>query len=268
MPEGTLLILCEGDLENAVIKQFLQIYWSQRFSHCEVVNYGGAGNLKTKFASDAFHELTADPQASVLCLIDLYEEPFAVYDKAKMSPTEGFIALREVLLARMPAKFHPRFGAFPVVMEPETWLLADSTLQSGKIGKRYSEPENIDHPTAELERRLSRYKKLIDGTNLFARASAKRVYEDNCPHFIKLVDWLITPPPPPQTYPEELKKRREAYDAKLEELMNAKEEAWEKSEDALRTDRLDEAIKWEDEATNLEAQINEHSKSMGDIFSD
>ena len=133
MPGGTLYIFCEGHTEEAVLKNFLRPYWSKRFLDCEVIRYDGAGDLKVNFAADATRELRTEPDAAVLCLVDLYEEPFGVYDKKRMSIEKGFDTVRRQLQGRIDPELWPRFGAFPVVMEPETWLLADEQIQR-KIG--------------------------------------------------------------------------------------------------------------------------------------
>src|SRR5579859_4117866 len=120
-----LLILCEGDLEQGILKQFLKPYWEQRFDTVEVINYRGNGGLKSNFALDTERQLKQEPESSVLCLVDLHEEPFNLYNRGKMSPEVGFQTIQEFMRTHIEIQFHHRFGAFPIVMEIETWLLAD-----------------------------------------------------------------------------------------------------------------------------------------------
>ena len=131
-----LLILCEGETERRVIKAFLKPYWEQRFDSAEVIAYEGNGDLKRHFAKDTQDQLASDPGSSVLCLVDLYEEPFKVYALSKMSVEQGFQAVQSYMYGAVDHRFHPRFGAFPVVMEIETWLLADDNSMQLIVGKR------------------------------------------------------------------------------------------------------------------------------------
>lgn len=170
MPNNVLYIFCEGHTENAVLKNFLRNYWEIRFSDCEVIRYSGAGDLMAKFVTDAIHIFRTEPEASVVCLLDLYEEPFEVYDKNKMTHAEGFVAVKEQLDARIKYEYSHRFGAFPIVMEIETWLLADPKVQS-QINQYYPSPESIEHPAQEFKKWQGNYNKRIDGTNLFNNSS-------------------------------------------------------------------------------------------------
>jgi hypothetical protein len=192
-----LLILCEGDTEKRILKSFLQPYWQQRFDTIEVLAYSGNGELKNKFKADVESQLLQESDSSVLCLVDLYEEPFKLYEPHKMTIAEGFEVIQHYMYQQIASKFHNRFGAFPVVMEIETWLFGDEAIQK-HLGENILEPETIKHPCGFLDKnyqsRNRSYGKIIDGVSLFGKADAKRVYDDNCPHFQKLVDWLIAPP--------------------------------------------------------------------------
>ncbi len=216
MPDRMLWILCEGATELAVLKTFLQPYWSVRFAQCEVIRFDGAGDLKNRFKQDAEQPLSDDPACAVLCLLDLHEEPFGVYRRGQMTHAEGFSELQKQLRGRISPEFHPRFGAFPIVMELETWLLADPQIQEQVLKRVYHCPEDIEHPAEEFGRT---YKKLIDGKRLFGQASAKRVYEDNCPYFKMMIDWLITEPAIVQSPQKQAEKRQQgAWDRERERL--------------------------------------------------
>lgn len=259
MPNNFLYIFCEGDTELAVLKNFLRMYWSQRFEDCEVVKFDGGGDLKAKFARDANQIFNAEPDSSILCLLDLYEEPFGVYDKNQMSHEQGFHAVRQQLMAQIKPKHINRFGAFPVVMELETWLIADPNIQR-EITQSYDKPEDIEHPAQELKAWRTHYNKRIDGKNLFNKVSVKRVYEDNCPHFIKIIDWLQTEPektPPPDTT---------EWNEHQAELLIKRDEATRKIEIALSQNDLEEAIRWDEARKDLEEQINQHAKTYRDNF--
>ncbi|MFZ4814881.1 MAG: DUF4276 family protein [Phototrophicaceae bacterium] len=195
---ATLFILCEGETESEVVKQFLYPYWSQHFDRTDLRQYSGAGELKTHFKKESEDYLRQNPEGGVLCLLDLYEEPFRVYDKAKHSHAEGFQQLKALLEAQIDQKLRHRFGAFPVVMEIETWLLADPKIQNDVLKNEWRSPETVEHPAQVINGHYRKgLGKLTNNRQLFPQASAKRVYDDNCPHFKLMIDWLVNPFPIP-----------------------------------------------------------------------
>ncbi len=198
-----LLILCEGDLEKKVLCQFLQPYWSQHFRDCIMVNYEGNGGFKGNVKSDAKRHLSYHKENYVLCLLDLYQAPYEIYDRTRMTHAEGFIALQNILLSYAAPHQQQRFGAFPVVMEIEPWLLADPNIQEKYCGgTAFPLPETEVHPRSALQgifkERRKRYRETIEGAQMFSDASAIRIYEDSAPHFRLIIDWLIAPPRPEQ----------------------------------------------------------------------
>lgn len=266
MTGGTLYIFCEGYTEADTLRTFLQPYWSRRFVACEVIRYVGSGGLMVQFAADAKRELTAEPGASVLCLIDLYKEPFNLYKSGKMSHRHGFELVKQRLEAEIPAIFQTRFGAFPVVMEVETWLLSDQKIQQD-LGVSFQVPEDIEHPAEALRKIRPNYKKRIDGIELFRRASAKRVYDDNCPHFKLMIDWLINPPAkatPPVS--KEVEQREIEWQAKLVELRALYDAA---EQNALRAEEQQDVslwIEWSEKMETYEKAINTHCNTRKDLF--
>jgi hypothetical protein len=236
-----LLILCEGKTEGEVLEEFLKPFWSARFQSVEIQHYTGNGQLGARLKADAELQLRTEADSWVLCLVDLYKEPFRVYNRQRMSIEEGFAAVRKELYLRVDAQYHARFGGFPVVMELETWLLADQHIQQ-RMGSTFTQPENILHPVRELEKwyesRRKAYKKLTSGQLLFREASAERVYADNCPHFNQMADWLRNPPPHLPDYDPE---RRAAFDKKSAELYTDFERLYEAAKDDESLERAIEA---------------------------
>lgn len=239
-----LLILCEGQLEKKVLKPFLQPYClPPRFQSVEVQAYSGNGDLMRHFKGDAETQLRTEPDSSVLCLIDLYNEPFQLYQPKSMTPTEGYQSLKAYMESLIDNRYAGRFAAFPVVMELETWLLADPHLQHS-LGFQVNQPEAVPHPTAFLEQhyagRQQTYRKLTTGVTLFAKASAVRVYEDHCLAFKALVDWLTTSP---QKAPSAESLASRQWKTRLDELysqyerLNAREET-----DSTLRDEVDAAL--------------------------
>lgn len=239
----TLYIFCEGHTEADVLISFLRPYWKQSFTGCEIVRYSGAGDLKAKYVLDATHIFKTEPRAAILCLIDLYEEPFRVYDRDRMGLETGFSALQSALMHPIPPSERHRFGAFPVVMELETWLLADPVLQK-RWQVSYPQPETIYRPSQVLKKILSSgYNKRIDGRRLFGDANAQRVYDDSCPHFRHMIHWLENP------LPELPFKRSVAYLERENQFQRLLDE-YARVNNELNEDTLAEAIA-------LEARIND-----------
>lgn len=190
-----LFIFCEGYVEQENVKNFLRPFWQKRFDDVEPPRrYSGAYDLRNNFKRDA-EILLKNKDWYVLCLLDLYEEPFKIC-KPHMSHAEQFTLVQRYMYEQINPQYHAHFAAIPVVMEIETWILADPVIQKShlRLNDLISSPEEIEHPYAELKRLFGgAYDKRIHGTKLFRLASAQRVYDDNCPHFKQLVDWLVNP---------------------------------------------------------------------------
>ncbi|MFZ4828493.1 MAG: DUF4276 family protein [Phototrophicaceae bacterium] len=254
-----LYILCEGHSEESVLPTFLQPYWSVRFGDCEVARrYDGKDDLKQNFKEDA-HEYLLEPDVFILCLLDLYEAPKEWYNPNQHNRETGFELVQQRLYDQIDPIYHRRFGGFAVVMELETWLLADSKLQQEVFHREYPQPETIHHPAAELKKVYSGYSKLLNASTLFGKASAKRVYDDNCPHFRKLVEWLITDPTEYERM--RVKNDHRQRNQKITEQVNAlqakADEAYKRSKVYLEQGLLDEAIEWEEQGKEYDRQINE-----------
>ena len=181
-----LTILCEGDTEERVLKDFLQPYCTE-FESVQVISSKGASKLKGEFKDIAELTLKSDEEAIVICLIDLYEAPFS-YPKRVQESSDPLIAqynyIKKYMEEKIAEPLQERFYAFPVVMELETWLLADvdnlNTFCRTQNIKPYPEPETIEHPVKELKDLSRRYRnreysKVIDGQELFKRIDAKTV---------------------------------------------------------------------------------------------
>ncbi|MCK6578877.1 MAG: DUF4276 family protein [Anaerolineae bacterium] len=176
---SVLLILCEGETEKHVLKSFLQPYTSRRFTDVEILAYDGNGDLKTNFKADAERQLKTEPSSSVICLVDLHEEPFGVVEPS-MNTHDAFAAVQKFMRNSIDARYRARFGAFPVVMEPETWLLADSTVMAFLKLPVQPAPESIKRPAAWLEREIQGgYKKGSRAQTVFRKCGATRVFDDN-----------------------------------------------------------------------------------------
>lgn len=198
MSVESLTILVEGDTEQHVVKQFLLPFWSQRFTRCTVVNYRGSGNLVSRYVRDC-EKLLAQAHQAVLILIDIKNDPYNI-QQSTPSAVDAYQQLQQRLYAGLNRSESPRLGIFPVVVEIETWLLADPEIQR-TLGKTYTQPEIINNPEEILQNGLTGYRKGLSARRYFEQADVQRVYADNCPHFILLADWLTGKEPTHPTNP-------------------------------------------------------------------
>jgi hypothetical protein len=151
----------------------------------------------------AEQELVDDDEVIVFCLIDLLEAPFK-FSKEIESDPDPYLAryayIQRYMQEQIAESLRNRFYGFPVVMELETWLLADTQALNEYFRpesiKPWPNPESVLRPAEELSRlmwriRKNKYKKTLHGPAIFKSASAVRVYEDACPHFVLMIDQLL-----------------------------------------------------------------------------
>lgn len=200
-----LVILCEGPTEKAVLKDFLQPF-CLHFQSVRVRNFYGNAKLIKHFKEIAeLDYLAVDESTIVFCLIDIYQAPLAFPQTvdAMANPLDAQYAfIKDYFEKQIDSQYGQRFFAFPVVMEVETWLLADSEGLNAYFKpnkqqriKAYPKPEAIEHPkqaTKDLWKRfrVTDYNEHSDGAKIFKQISAERVYQDTCPHFEMLVNKL------------------------------------------------------------------------------
>lgn len=263
-----LTILCEGETEERVLKDFLKPYCAG-FDGVRVVTTGGANKLKSAFKDLAEMTLEADTDAVIFCLIDVYQAPFSPYPKPVEEhpnpPLARYSYIQRYMQEKIAPSLRERFFAFPVLMEIETWLLADVDALNDYFSppaqqrlKARSTPESVEHPAEELKRLMLRfkkreYRKTKDGQLLFRRASAKRVYDDECPHFeaminklLELQGWSPEKPTPPFQIPdqelyEELSKQFADWERQKADLQRQQDELWKAIELEFEKDEPDDA---------------------------
>jgi hypothetical protein len=198
-----LVIFCEGITEREVLKAFLKPYWLLVFRDAQIIHYEGNGELKRNFAQDVQTELES-ANTYALCLVDLWGEPFGVYKQGDDIGVR-YQQLQAKLYSLVPEAMHSRFGAFPVVMELETWILAAPDVQK-KFQSPIPNPETIEQPSAKLDELFGKHygknrsysrSKTTEGRELFSKlVTAQVVYDDNCPHFQQIIHWLQNPKNP------------------------------------------------------------------------
>lgn len=198
-----LVILCEGQTEKAVLKDFLAPFCTG-FQRVDVVNAGGVSKLIKAYPQLAATELEADETAVVFCLIDLLNSGVRFPKKLDASTDPYFAQVQYIqthFAMNIRDALRPRFFAFAVMMELEAWLLADEQALNAYFKppqpiKRPHNPETILKPAEQLkwwarQFRNEDYVKTLHGRRLFALADAKRVYEDNCKQFIAIIDTML-----------------------------------------------------------------------------
>jgi len=255
-----LFIFCEGFVEQENLKGFLRPYWQQRFDDVELRRYDGAPDLKNRFKKDA-EMLLSDKDWYVLCLLDLFEEPFKIC-KPHMSHAEQFDLVQRYMFERIDSKYHSRFAAIPVVMEIETWILADPALQRSELRTEIANPEDIEHPYVKLKGLYGgHYDKKIQGSMLFRQASAQRVFDDNCPHFRRLIEWLLNPTA--LVVPQEQKDHEQSiqleYEQKAQHIQQLRNRLEHLTENDSVKELLNELIK---DQQVLDAFQKQHSKVL------
>jgi hypothetical protein len=207
MPKVT--ILCEGHTEQKVLREFLAPYCTNL--QVSVQHTGGNAKLKADYKDFAERLLKQDTSGYVICLIDVYQAPF-LYPKSLATSEDAvhaqYVYIKELMESSIDEKVRNRFFAFPVVMELETWILADSVGLGRHLVTSiaaYASPENIVHPVDKLKDLYRQHlrkdytKNVIEIQRLFKSLSSERVYQDNCPHFEELINQLyvlqnLTPP--------------------------------------------------------------------------
>lgn len=196
-----LVIFCEGDTEATVLKKgfgFLDEY-VQRFSTVIIRNYRGSGNFKTSFVVDAKEELQNSPETFVFGLIDLLNSPINKFPPRVENAADPYKAeaafIKKYFEDQLDDESRTRCFVFPVVMEIETWLLADEEAMGILAESPHPVPEEVREPVQYMKSlwkkvRDSGYVKPNSSVELFKRAKATRIYADNCPHFNAIIDKL------------------------------------------------------------------------------
>jgi hypothetical protein len=250
-----LYVFVEGQTEFEVVKHFLQPYWQQRFKKCAVLNFKGNGNLKVRYVAE-IKRVLAQPDHAALLLIDVKEDPFGLHMQSTSS-TEAYHHLRKRMYGGLGMTESDRIGIFPVVVEPETWLIADPTIQNEYLPQAYDHPENETDPAAVIKKYITGYRKGVGARKFFEKASAVQVYKDNCPHFVLLVDWITGKSLPAEPSPAtELSLDRQQ---KIAQLQSKYDSLTEQIETSLKRGQTAGAGVLKAERSSLELQMRDLS---------
>lgn len=265
-----LIILVEGYTELGLKAFFAQEAWQ-----IEIIPCKGADKLLNDFPRRAGLELEGQDETYALCLLD-YDKAAERYPHPHDDISEHVQHIRQVMEAQVEDSLSPRVKCFPIIHEPETWILADEQGLRQYLGlgereyKRPSAPESLSDPKERLKQEFKKkgraYSERTDGPKLLEQAGKLgRVLDDNCPLFKKMWAeiraWQAGPssdPLPPQierlaTLENQLSEKRAALQ-KLLQKSNLKYKL-------LTHEELEDIIREETAISNeiaiLEAQIAE-----------
>lgn len=282
--EKKLIIIGEGKTEYKVLKPFLAPYCTN-FAKIEMLGRPdeprGSGRILTNI-SDIVKLALLDESAVVFCLIDLHNAPFEYPKSVWHDPDtiqSRFDYIQNYFYIRIDKTLHDRFFPWVVVYEIETWLLADIEALRSYFGTKqiqpYPTPESIENPTDEIHKLMERYRdkgykknKAEYAKSLFDKASAERVYDDNCPYFVGLIDALQTVQGIPIVVSQPIAYHR--YPPKLIELLKKLQQVEQEINDLWneieKNSELSELGTYEPELKELEAEAKRLHNLISDFY--
>ncbi|MEM8960919.1 MAG: DUF4276 family protein [Acidobacteriota bacterium] len=195
-----LVLLVEGHSEKQGVGPFLKRWLDKRLTRpigIQPMRFHGWGDLLRELPEHAqriLHGPKSQKIAAVVALLDLYGP---TYPSSVTSATRRYEWLKTTYEQSVGDE---RFRLFAAVHEIEAWLLAQPDVFPPAIQKSLprKKPEsiNFDTPPSKLLNQIyqkqtrRRYKKLADGTQLFAKLDPDRVYE-RCPRFAAMMDEIL-----------------------------------------------------------------------------
>lgn len=196
------VLFVEGHTEK-VLPAFLKRWLDPRLEQpvaIQVVRFEGQAELIRDASQKANLYLNAPKQdvIAVISLLDLYGA-FLPYPSTITSTQERYEWAKQHLENKVN---HPKFRQHFAVHETEAWLLSSLSIFPSDIQKglttKTQKPEsvNFDEPPAKLLDRLytsktnRQYKKIVNGTNLFAKLDPQVAYE-KCPYLKMMLDEML-----------------------------------------------------------------------------
>jgi hypothetical protein len=195
-----LALYVEGPTEDRALPLFLKRWLDHKLSRpvrVKPVNLQGSGNYIRSFAQRAKKDLDSGGLIAVVGLLDLYGVPLQLPPN---STTAAKYTWAKVELERQVGD--PRFRQHFAVHETEAWLLSDPSIFPAAVRQRLEsfadrpESVNFQQPQAKLLRQVysadgREYKKVVDGSALFAKLDPNRAYQ-RCPHLRMLLDDMLS----------------------------------------------------------------------------
>lgn len=195
------ILFVEGHTEKATLAQFLKRWLDPKLPQpvgVKIVRFEGWRNYLDEVATKANLNLTGNRGADVIAvigLLDLYGPTF--YPANATSTDERYAWGKQYIEQQVGnAKFTQHFA----VHETEAWLLSDPSIFPSEVRSalptRPPETVNFNEPPARLLERVyqirlgRRYRKVVDGSNLFLELSPDAAYQQ-CPRFKMLLDEML-----------------------------------------------------------------------------
>lgn len=198
------LLFVEGQTEKYALRDFLKRWLDPKLKSrvgIDVVLFKGVHHYYSEVAKTVnriFSGSTGDDVIAAIGLLDLYG--LEIYPQHLEGVRERYTWAKENLERKVD---HPKFRQHFAVHETEAWVLSQAEILPPAVSKalpgKCSRPEtvNFDQPPSKLLIRLyqeklrQRYKKPIDGTNLFRSLSPQAAY-DKCPALKALLDDMLS----------------------------------------------------------------------------
>ncbi len=197
------ILFVEGYTEDQVLPQFLKKWLDPRLSNpvgIRTVRFEGWPELVKDAPRKAKMHLNGpakDDILAVISLLDLYGPTF--YPKNLKGPKKRYDWAKKDIERKVD---QPKFFQFFAVHEVEAWLLSQPNIFPVKIKKSFPKkienPETVNffQPPAKLLGRLysrhikRKYKKIVDGKELFAKLDPHIAYQ-KCPKLRELLDKMM-----------------------------------------------------------------------------
>jgi len=195
------ILFVEGHTEKKALADFLKRWLDPRLPQrvgIKVVRFEGWQNYVDEIAQKVEFNLSGKAGADVIGgvgLLDLYGP--TIYPSGVQTVDQRYAWAKQNIEKQVG---NARFTQHFAVHETEAWLLSDAAIFPAEVRsalpKREPETVNFDEPPAKLlervyENRLGRrYRKVIDGSNLFFDLTPDTAYE-RCPRLKALLDEML-----------------------------------------------------------------------------
>ena len=198
------VVFVEGDAEKRVLSAFLRRWLDSQTTDrvgVHVIQFKGVHQFTQKVPGVARKHLDGPARHEIIAAIGMLDLCGVDYYPSGLSSSKKRY---EWLCRRFRKEVnHTKFRMFCAVHELEAWILSQPECLPGKVQKALpgtvQSPEsiNFDEPPAKLLRKLYNeklkrpYKKIVDGTNLFAKLDPA-VARDRCPYLKSMLDEMLS----------------------------------------------------------------------------
>jgi hypothetical protein len=196
------VLLVEGETEARVLPDFFSRWLTPQLSKkvgFQADNFGGSGHFQRGYVQKANKYLSSPAANEIIAVIGIVDLFGLEFPASCGSLRERYDWASKTFEERVR---HSKFRMFFAVHETEAWILGVPAVLPKEVRdalpKTAKDPEsvNFNEPPAKLLNRLyqdklnRRYKKIVDGANLF-RALDPREVEEKCRHLRKMLHALL-----------------------------------------------------------------------------